>query len=352
MMKLYKRILASSASIPLPMQSWRSGVVGSVPKVGADLPSGNPTYFNSFGCQPIILRKHNGALYLIGYYYDSVMHFALFKSTDDGLTWTVLNSNLFQGANISDLIITSSGRLILTTYLSFNAYYSDNEGATWTYTSANTNNISSLASADVHNNTVMVVGSKSNYATQQHVSISYDGGLTWNAKQVSATGLEQIRIAYGNGMWLIYTMFGVVIRSMDDGQTWERLTPVGLPPNKNRLKFLNNKFFLFDNGDETKISYSTDGITWTTMPVPSGISSVDEMDYDTATDSYVFVGTVANKASQYIGVIPGDMTSIVKYGYPPELQADANLQSLARLIASNGKIVIMTNPASKCFISP
>lgn len=56
-----------SAAKPLPLANWRSGAIGSLPKVNG-LPTGTTTLANSYGLRPRKVKAYNGALYLLAFF--------------------------------------------------------------------------------------------------------------------------------------------------------------------------------------------------------------------------------------------------------------------------------------------
>lgn len=353
-MRLYRKVHAANyVNKPLPLASWRSGAIGSVPKVN-NQPTGTPTRFNSYGCSPYFIKKYNNDLYMIGYYNagGGTIYTGVFKSADNGITWTIQNNKMqISSSNICAFIITKTGRFIIQLYSSYNTYYSDNFGVTWTSIDSNKSSIGFGSTIDSNENTIIIVGATSNFDPQQNLSISRDNGLTWTSKTFvpTASGFIEPYVAYGNGRWLIYSRRDGLVRvSTDDGLTWSSTTTAAI---NRKLIFVNNKFFLIDNS-YAEILWSNDGITWSLLALPSGMDAAVNIDYDSATDSYIIIGKHSSKSMQFIGVLPSDMSAITKYGYPPEIQNDVNLQNLKLLICNNGSIIIATNPASKCFVSP
>jgi len=176
-----------------------------------------------FGCSNGIVRFVSGTTWL------SSVSRTLYKSTDNGLTWTVINS----GTNWTNTIIFmySVDDTATTIYVQTYAYLfrTTNGGTTWTQLK----NLSPDASSPtfcVQGNNIVSIGAYNNtVGTNGGVWSSIDGGTTFNKTNLGFTS----GIFYG---------FDVI--------------------------YYNNKFCSFmDDGTSTYRCESSDGFTWTKTAV-------------------------------------------------------------------------------------
>lgn len=147
-----------------------------------------------------------------------------FKSTDQGLTWTQLNSGsgsplyLFEGQNIA---ISSATTMCIVGYSVATASYTVvrtvDGGLNWTVV-LSTSYSEPLRDIASNGNTLIVTGVNGVYR-------SVDGGLNWNFLQLSTAGQISTFVRYNaaSASWVIGGYQSNFQYSSDDGVSWQNL---------------------------------------------------------------------------------------------------------------------------------
>jgi photosystem II stability/assembly factor-like uncharacterized protein len=152
---------------------------------------------------------------------------SLMKSTDLGDSWTIIDTGLPGGANITSLILDPSGSS--TIYLSVNfstaqaggILKSTNGGASWT-----TIKPQLPANSPIESLSIDPVNSSTFYATANGtLSKSIDGGITWTTSTSGLTSLEVNTLAASRtDPAVVYSGAGNnIFESIDGGLTWAKL---------------------------------------------------------------------------------------------------------------------------------
>lgn len=206
-------------------------------------------------------------LYVLGTFYNNSNSYTILTSSD-GITWTPRESNVFFGNTtfrITQLTYTNDTYFAASGGGSF--FVKSTDGITWT---ADNNNPLPVvyAIAGDQNNTLLVGGYTGGLGN--NLLRSTDNGDTFTG-YVVANNRAITSLAYKSNVWVGITSAepgpAVIIRSTDGGVTW---TEYSLPVTNNNA--LNHVFTSSDNyfvviGSGGSVAKSTDGITWTTVPV-------------------------------------------------------------------------------------
>jgi photosystem II stability/assembly factor-like uncharacterized protein len=160
----------------------------------------------------------------------------VYRSSDDGLTWTVfeaLEDGQDPGNIVADLIPnpTRSNRLFITTYAGA-LLVSEDAGESWRSVaqpaSATAEGVTPPQLAfrpDAPDAVLLVRGQNNLGAGLMQISRSTDGGLTWHdvgASGLPARGAPRALAALPGGVFLLNTSTGT-FRSADGGFTWQPL---------------------------------------------------------------------------------------------------------------------------------
>ena len=145
------------------------------------------------------------------------------------------------------------------------------------YAAWNTNNNLTTAMASTTINDIAANGNTFIAVGAAFISArSTDGGVTWSALPAISTAVgttNVFSIAYGNNIWVALGFSGAdntneAAYSVDDGVTW---TNVNLLVGSLRgVRFVNNLFVCI--GLAGRLSYSSNGSTWTAGPAGSGLN--------------------------------------------------------------------------------
>ena len=197
-----------------------------------------------------------------GFVYAGTENFGLYRSTDDGITWSAANAGL-ERSKVRD-VVAGGGTLLMavsnTTCSNFiNIYRSTDNGTTWAATSG-------LAGRVV---TSLVIKGTTFYATSSNIGQSgiyrsTDNGLTWQQvpSPVSDAGKmfvsdDAIIVAAGAFIW----------RSIDDGASWQLVYQFALSGTTGFGRAGNT---LFEIGGGNLRKSTNNGASWAQISFPGG----------------------------------------------------------------------------------
>ena len=158
-----------------------------------------------------------------GYIFAGTYEEGLFRSTDNGGSWT--NINIVDSLMIRSIVITSLGEIYLGTILRFvndrdaGVYYSSNNGNTWVQRNNGLGTLYIQALA-LGSDGTLYAGTPAN-----GIFRSTDGGNNWSLSSYSNNADIQALTISGDGS-IFATTFrtpGGVIKSTDRGNTWSRV---------------------------------------------------------------------------------------------------------------------------------
>ncbi len=139
----------------------------------------------------------------------------IYRSVDEGLTWTVLNSGMNVGYIWSIKVNSVSGEIFASTERGI--YHSVDNGATWT--------VFALANKDVR----ALLLDETNHAMYagiwgEGISKSVDGGTTWVAKNEGLifTAVNTLAMNSNNEIF-VGTFGGGIFKSVDFAENWTKL---------------------------------------------------------------------------------------------------------------------------------
>ena len=189
----------------------------------------------------------------------------IIRSTDNGQTWSVFTPSMLSYFAIwydviyANGVFVAVGSVVDTTTFLFKSARSTDDGLTWTFVT------SQIAFAITFGNGIFVITGNS------EISISNDNGLTW-LPPVTVIGDWQA-VTFGNGIFVAVDPNGQIARSVD-GQVWEVFN---VPGNWVDVTFGNGVFIAVNFYNE--LARSVDGIDWTDIfpfgigyPYPYSIS--------------------------------------------------------------------------------
>jgi len=203
-----------------------------------------------------------------------------FLSTDNGTSWTQVNSGL-TNTDIVSLAVRGTN-LFAGTESGGGVFLSTNDGASWTQTQADSSIIDVYSFAvDGTNLFAGTVGTG--------VALSSNNGTSWTWIN---TGLYPGTIVYAiisqAADLFISTNFGIY-RSPDDGTTW---TSVNATLHGDIFSLYSDGTNLFASGQQTGLYISTDkGTSW--IPRNDGSTIFPQINTFATSDSNIFVGTDA-----------------------------------------------------------
>jgi hypothetical protein len=176
----------------------------------------------------------------------------IFKSTDNGATWTQMNNGLNYSTTISSLTI--QGSTLFCGTVGGGVFKSTNGGADWTQFTVGNNMIWSLGS------TASAIFASS-FGDGLYRSI--DNGTTWNKLDLNVPFIYSIA-TNGSGKIYIASWANGVFESTDNGNTWTSLGMGGLGVSS--VMVSNNSDNLFVGTKEGKIF----------MSMGQGVTGVDD----------------------------------------------------------------------------
>ena len=193
----------------------------------------------------------------------------ILNSTDDGLTWTIVN-----------------------------------EGVTTAITSAFINAIT------IGNGLIVIVGNTGEIYTSTN-------GTQSNTLQTSGTSENLIDVTYGNGTFIAVGEAGTIVTSTD-GITWVVETS-GTTNNLNSVTYNDTDLEFIIVGDNNTILTSSDGSTWTASALFIQEEPVYTVQGDTFTEGYgpeeLVPGVVTDNLTMIVTTRPGTNWAVGQYGH-------------------------------------
>lgn len=190
-------------------------------------------------------------------------------TSPDGDTWTEQASLPFTRAN--GLYFTGTKFICAQDYASSMVAMST-DGVNWNSVSTGTSGYWYDITGDTTGNTLVLVGDSIN--ASYAIKTSLDAGATWSQSNFSVAA-HWTGIVYGNGLFVAVGSNGSTeyVSHSIDGVTWS--TAATLPnvstTTLDRILYGNGVFLI--TGDNTNfVLLSTDGITWTSHPLPVTVS--------------------------------------------------------------------------------
>ena len=206
--------------------------------------------------------------------YGTVLH-----TQDGGVTWIdQSDSLLFAGVNFSDICVIDKNNILVSGNPQINGVYgvfkSEDGGNSWTLSGAR-----SLANVDyrglftLDENNVWIVGE------QGSVYHSADKGDTWTKLEVPTEYQQDSfnRVAAKNsddiwvgGDWHVNDDYPIILHTVDGGTNWERLNPIeeldvntgGFPGYCLGVKVYGNSVWIIGGQGEWVIRSADNGATW------------------------------------------------------------------------------------------
>lgn len=194
----------------------------------------------------------------------------LYKSNDNGITWSVMGTDALPNAQCSSVCIDYTNDSII--YLgtgdpnyygtSYGVYKSINAGATWTLINSSIGNRMALELLMDPNDHLTLIA-----ATNNGIWKTTDGGQSWTCKHIGGQFTDMCWKANAGTNTIYAATFDEVFKSDDRGDTWAQLSNGLTPPGSNggqgiRLTVSpadSNIIYVAMNCDEGTIFKSTDG---------------------------------------------------------------------------------------------
>lgn len=245
-----------------------------------------------------------------GFVYAGTDNFGLYRSADDGITWSAANAGL-ERAKVRDVVAGDGIVLMAVTSTTcssvINIYRSTDNGTTWTPTSG-------LAGRVI---TSLVVKGTSFYASapsvgQSGIYRSTDNGLTWQQvpSSVSDAGKmfvsdNAIVVAAGNFIW----------RSVDDGSSWQLVYQYALSGTTGFARAGNSTVFEIGGGNLRRST--NNGASWTQITFPGGstasVSGFGDVVYVGASGSVWRSADLGTTWTNVSGTIANGPVSVLRY---------------------------------------
>jgi len=184
----------------------------------------------------------------------------------------------------------------------------------------NSTNFSSFSQAAALQNTANTSLTAVIYDGSKYVAVGQGGtvatspnGTTWTVGNTNYTD-NLNSIAYGNGIYVAVGVQGNILRSTN-GTTWTQISKDGATgSNYNSVRYLNGMFIAVGGGTNVstgtgRISYSTDGQTWSTNSYAPTVSFQD-IAFNGAT--YLLIGRINNATASnrvFFSTTTSDITS-------------------------------------------
>lgn len=194
----------------------------------------------------------------------------LYKSNDNGTTWSVIGTDVLPNAQCASVCIDYTNDSII--YLgtgdpnyygtSYGIYKSVNAGATWTLANASIGNRMAIELLMDPNDHLSLIA-----ATNNGIWKTTDGGQSWTCKRVGGQFTDMCWKANAGTNTIYAATYDEVFKSDDRGDTWMQLSNGLTPPGSNGGQGIrlgvspadSNIVYVAMNCDEGTIFKSTDG---------------------------------------------------------------------------------------------
>ncbi len=180
----------------------------------------------------------------------------IYRSDNDGVTWTPYNTGL-SNLYINCIKITNTGRIFIGTE-GGGVFYSTNAGNSWNPSNDGLTNLN-VRAINIKSNGKIFAGTYGN-----GIFISTDGGSTWKASNTGLFYLDILSIGFAITVdyVLVGTNGGGIYRSTDDGKTW-KLSNVGWEVDFIHSFVLNSVNELYAASNGGGLLHSVDnGLSW------------------------------------------------------------------------------------------
>ncbi|HQL66796.1 MAG TPA: hypothetical protein PK151_04535 [Caldisericia bacterium] len=230
--------------------------------------------------------EKDGTLFISGGQNASVRFSDIWKSTDNGESWTLVTDTAPFGQRYNHFVLELSGTLFLfggSNIVEYSDVWSSEDGESWTLVTASWN-ISGLSSfgACVHNNKLCIAGGYKapNYSDSFWTS---EDGAVWT--EVSSNiGLPSDAFNIGTPLFsfngaLYVLSHGEIHKSIDNGLTWSTTVDGGVSLSPVLARAITNGNSIYVSGGydaeittqlSDKLWTSEDGIVWTQQVMPCG----------------------------------------------------------------------------------
>jgi hypothetical protein len=206
-----------------------------------------------------------------------------YLSTDNGASWTGINSGLTNG-NVLSLVFNSSGTLFAGMDGGGVCLSSDN-GTTWTQAGMQGSPVSSLA----------VSSTDEIFATTngEGIFLSTDNGTTWNLETLGLVSNNFFPLAINSSNYIfagaVDGSYEGVYRSTNNGRAWTQVHN-GMPNDNVNSLAINSSDYIFAGTNSNGLYLSTNnGTSWS--PVNSGLTYNSVWPLAIHSSGYMFAGT-------------------------------------------------------------
>jgi photosystem II stability/assembly factor-like uncharacterized protein len=225
-----------------------------------------------------------------GYYYGRI-----FRTTDNGTSWTNITGTVVQGY-VYDILadMSSPGKVLAISYAG--VYRSTDKGSTWA--GANSNVWGGRLLCDPKNPSIV-------YAFNQGLSCfrSTDGGVTWTSLTLGLSGgitYELLLHPTVSGTMFTATRAGF-FRTTNGGQNWSSsnrgliasyvptLRCLPTSPRTLYISFIYNGFYRTSNALGKGVPSSALGVTWEKMPEYSYCEGIMHMDVSPTNPNVMYI---------------------------------------------------------------
>jgi len=204
-----------------------------------------------------------------GYLFAGTHPDGVFRSMDNGATWTKVNTGLPASPVFVNALITSGGK-VFAAIESYGIYVTTDNGAHWTTSGSGVANTSVRCLTENGGNIFAGTFDGGAY-------LSTNGGATWNSASNGLPDLYVLALAVSGGNVFAGTSLGASL-STDNGTTWTDVDS-GLPQSfVNAFAVIGNKVFA-GTSDYGVFVTTNNGTSWDS--VNTGLPKVGIYDFDT-----------------------------------------------------------------------